>query len=217
MADKPIIFSAAMVRALLEGRKSQTRRVLKPQPELYHEGRWHVYGRGGGCAGLHTDDVAEVALDYIPYAKGDLLWVREAWRTAAAVDDAPPRDLVPGLRPLSYEADYDREPNDGCRGRLRPSIHMPRWASRISLKVTGVRVQRLQEISEEDALAEGVDPLDSQLVSWHAEWSCDGKRIIETETRTRVPAFQRLWETLHGPGSWDANPWCCAISFERVQ
>jgi hypothetical protein len=123
------------------------------------------------------------------------LWVREAWRTEARYDAMPPRD-VPESAIVSYEADYDREPNDGCRGRYRPGMFLPRWASRITLRVTAVKVERLQDISEDDAIAEGCVPDDR----------IGPARFI----------FETLWASIHGPGSWDANPWVAALTFERI-
>jgi hypothetical protein len=177
MTERPIIFSAPMVRALLEGRKTQTRRILKPQPDT--KGRGFLDSR-------------------LPYARGDRLWVREAW--------APLESLThgdPGPQALADRGFYraDNSTVDGEISRWRSPIHMPRWASRITLAVTEVRVQRLQEISEADAVAEGCREGYVTIEGINEGWSA----------RT---AFRDLWNQIHGPAAWDANPWVCAISFE---
>lgn len=193
MGDRPIIFSAPMVRALLDGRKTQTRRVLKPQPKMLRGAgpfyRPHPTTAPHEWHALHGGHIA--AIVKVPYAVGDRLWVREAWFD-------PQMD---GARRL-YVAD---NPQDvGPVHRKRPSIHMPRWASRLTLTVTDVRVQRLQEISEEDARAEGLE--------WAAPtWGVKG--LAESWNGDPRLAFAALWNSLHGPGAWDANPWVCALTF----
>ena len=202
MTERPIIFSAPMVRAILDGRKTQTRRVLKPQPVQ--------------AAGPFSDVL--IGGDRHPYRVGDTLWVREACRA---------EELPDGRDGVRYEADQawreiepTREAADewltllhyGKRRGVRvPSIHMPRWASRITLRVTGVRVERLHDISEQDAIAEGV--LVGQLPGcFHS-----GIGRLDVEWRsTATHAFEHLWESINGPGAWDANPWVAAISFERL-
>ena len=219
IAGKPIIFSSAMIQALLSNSKSQTRRILKPQPQ-----------DGAGAPIVFTGDRGEPLFVQFRLAGGDItksqrllcapgdrLFVREAWRTEARYDEARPSDLLPpnlarDMRqraPLvSYEADYTQEPNDGCRGRLRPSIHMPRWASRLTLIVEGVKVERLQEISEADAQAEGIGE----------PYLGDGDPPFEERAVmvSRKMQFRNLWRTLHGPDAWDANPWVAVISFRAV-
>lgn len=181
MKDHPIIFSGPMVRALLEGRKTQTRR-------------------------LATSPLRRVEA-------GDRLWVREAWRMPAPFDEASPaeaKEMVQRwLRPnVFFEADgtvRSAGSNTGEKGKLRPSIHMPRWASRLWLEVTCVAVERLQAISEQDALAEGVGP----------PFFGDGDPPFE-EQATMVSSrmqYRNLWRSLHGQDSWDANPEVVAIEF----
>jgi hypothetical protein len=201
MTDRPILFSAPMVRAILEGRKTVTRRVLKPRP----------YNRDGDAVDISKAKSARIVtghdgLDYIQfehplggpltahmasYQPGDTLWVREAWRANTEWDGNPPRDIPPGS-PVQYEAD---SPTLTCGGRYRHARFMPRWASRITLNVTGVTVERLQDITEEQAWAEGV----SVPSPAHA-----------------VRGFRNLWNNINGPDAWDQNPWVAAISFERV-
>lgn len=214
MSEKGIIFSAPMVRALLDGRKTQTRRLLTLRghrkfsefgPSDTPGYDWH-FRRADACwCDFQASDLP------LPYALGDRLYVREGWRTAKVSDELAARQLVGGgYSRVWYEAD-DRD-NCDAHGRLRPSIHMPRWASRLTLTVTDVRVQRLQDISDADALAEGVyfDELGLTggyigLGGCNQEWSA-----------TPLIAFANLWRKLHTkPGErWEDNPWVVAVSFD---
>lgn len=179
MADRPIIFSAPMVRALLDGRKTQTRRVLKPLPRrtIFFDPKTAV-----------LDQFQEP-----PYAPGDRLWVREAFSYELLDVDRN------GFMPPWYWADGN--PESGDFTRPKPSIHMPRWASRLTLLVTDVRVQRLQEISSADAIAEGCPPYANSAT-------------IDCDTPNPRDDFKRLWNGIHGPDAWDRNPWVAAISFK---
>lgn len=204
MVDRPIIFSAPMVRALLDGRKSQTRRILKPQPEVL-----------GGFVGF-TGSV-ETATVKLPYAIGDRLYVREAHSLHDAFgqdrDDGmrwgPWPDLPSAICPDRKRIAYFREGFDRCGPpRWRPSIHMPRWASRLTLIVKDVRVQRLQFISGEDCIAEGAK-CDTCAASWTVGCSaCNQRGCFEIRQN-----FRTLWNSLHGPDAWDANPCVVAVSF----
>ena len=196
MTARPIPFRAPMVRAILEGRKTMTRRVLKPRKGLGFPGQ----------------------LENPRYEPGDTIWVREAWRTWAQFDDLPPRDIPPGSG-VQYLADDPVSPWDS---RYRHARFMPRWASRIDLRVIAVRVERLQDISEEDAMAEGV-------VAWHDDRTPPHLRLSDLrEDRDRRDflsmhygsprdAFAALWNDIHGPDAWDENPWVAAITFERIK
>lgn len=202
MTSRPILFSAPMVRAILSGAKSQTRRLLKPQPlggapELLQHLVAHGHHRWA------TDEPDEDLIWKCPYGQpGDRLWVREAWRTTSAWDRTPPRNL-PGRVDLHYEA--DGRPNAHfCFGKLRPGMFMPRGASRITLEVTGVRVERLQNISEDDAIAEGVNV--------HPDHHGKPRDSIYSP----VQAYRDLWEQINGPGSWGANPWVWVVEFRRL-
>ena len=213
MTERPILFSAEMVRAILDGRKTQTRRVMKVQPwpdatiEVgpYHPHRIDRHGESQpgpvtfGAIWDHQDIVngGDAGLP-CPYGKpGDYLWVRETW--------APLADCVV-LNCAYYRLDHEEARSSGSRVdvKWRPSIYMPRWASRITLRITDIRVERLQDISEEDAKAEGVKPLD--YAAHHVAAGC-GARI----------AFEQIWTTINGPAAWEANPWVWVISFERVK
>lgn len=187
MTDRPILFSAPMVRALLEGRKTQTRRILPPAAQSRY--RETPAGVDVDC-GFMGWQPAETVLSEArwvsakgalpPYAPGDRLWVREAFSYA---------DHLPET--VWYWADGKVAAFDCCRPK--PSIHMPRWASRLTLVVTDVRVQRLQDISRDDCIAEGAPPPDGAY--------------------SMRDSFRMLWEGINGAGSWDANPWVAAISF----
>lgn len=203
--ERPILFNEQMVRAILEGRKTVTRRVMKPQPDF-------LGSMVDPNTPFKTLDAGLHARITCPYGEpGDRLWVREAWEADAQVDAIAPRDLSQG-EPIWYPADFSVR-QTGCsmisKGRGRPSIHMPRWASRILLEITAVRVERLQDISEEQALAEGVhgEPCD------HARQACSD---IGCWGDTAKGAFGFLWEQLNGAGAWQANPWVWVVEFKRV-
>lgn len=208
MADRPILFSAPMIRALLAGTKTQTRRLLKPQITKPFGG---IFRDGSACwtGDSLTGEVIERLR--IPYAPGDRLWVRESfsgphiydeqkWKPstwATSISDAPP---------LWYWADGN--PDWGDFTRPKTSLHMPRWASRLTLTVTEVRVQRLQEISREDAIAEGIQRVGGGALRWENWSGAEGQSGTSPQA-----AYAMLWTSLHGPGSWEANPWVVAVSF----
>lgn len=196
--ERPILFSAPMVRAILEGRKTMTRRVVSPR--LTPDGMW-ARDDSRGCERLFRHgEVAprgakpwwpiggiNGAISRCPYGvPGDMLWVRETW--ASDVDGCPAG--------LSYRADHLDPRGDGPANpmRWRPSIFMPRWASRITLEVTGVRVERLQDITAGDAECEGVDAA-----------HCG-----------RIDAFERLWDSINSSRGygWTVNPWVWVVTFK---
>ncbi len=185
-----------MVKALLAGTKTQTRRVVKPQPEPMPGGgvRWPKHGHSGPDEYLR--DVA--ARMWCPYAQpGDRLWVRETFLWTK------PENCWPAG--LHYRADkpgvIELNGNPLC---WRPSIHMPRRASRITLEITAVRVERLQEISNDDAVAEGI--------TLHPDHHGKPRESLYGPVRT----YRDLWEQINGPGSWDANPWVWVLQFRRL-
>lgn len=220
MKARPILFSAPMVQALLAGRKTQTRRIVKPQPqpnggkglhpvEPYQtsSGNWAwvlaATGHGDGTSG-----------NPCPYGQlGDLLWVRETWGRV----EFPERTVYRANPADDYQWGAGKPSQGGFQ--WKPSIHMPRWASRITLEIVGVRVERLQYTSFTDALAEGiyeadspspfsggryrpVEPSPSEFVAPYCSWYY-----------TPVAAFEHLWDSINGKGSWDANPWVWVIEF----
>ncbi|TIM07558.1 hypothetical protein [Mesorhizobium sp.] len=213
MTDRPILFSGPMVRALLAGTKTQTRRVLSAPKwstgladmELCDDGI-DAIARISGC-------FAKVNLGF---AVGDRLYVREAWRSHAAYDDISPAAMG-GDEAILYVADDAHQtwgyPAITKLGRFRQGMHMPRWASRLTLAVSEVRVQRLQDIGEEDAIAEGCAPLGSEFL-------IPGQYLYSDPSTPRTAisatsAYESLWNQINearGYG-WDANPWIVAVSF----
>ena len=217
MTARPIIFSGPMVRALIAGTKTQTRRVMKPQPPtecsihyMLGDESWvpasqrtplrHHWEAWRGPL-YHARPERALAGSFeakMPCKSGDMLWVRETW---AKLTDLTHND--PGSQALCDGCFYraDGGTVDSEIPRWRSSIHMPRWASRLTLAVTEVRVRRLQDISEEDARAEGVQGYAS------------GSANILTGQIGAIGAFSHLWNSIHGPDGWAANPWVCAVSF----
>lgn len=188
--ERPILFSAPMIRALRAGTKTQTRRVVKDTG---------LYAIDAAIHGPETAARELLALaTRCPYGQpGDRLWVREAWRTTSAWDRTPPRDL-PGGVDLHYEA--DGRPNAHfCFGKLRPGMFMVRGASRITLEVSAVRVERLQAISRGDAMAEGCPFANMAAGPDPRDW------------------YRDLWNEINGPGAWDLSPWVWVVAFKVVK
>lgn len=249
MTNRPIIFSAPMINALLDGRKTQTRRILKQQPP-----EWCANDKPGFSA-FALKGFVEFRGDYpgsgpaskfikLRCARSDLLWVREAWKAPDNLDMYTPAEIARNVIDAGYhyhgpwcphltladnmahnwEEDhrplFSNEP-----GRYRHGRFMPRWLSRLTLRVTDVRVERLNEISESDAIAEGLRGLskDGTLVKygipdrdgepgnddfgWHwQDWHKDPRR-----------AYRRLWNSINGPDAWEKNPWIVAITFDVIR
>jgi hypothetical protein len=206
-----------MIRALLAGRKTQTRRPVK----LNVAGRVQRGGRQ-----WHVEDGSAVIA--CPYGKaGDLLWVKETYALMSVdgrrVSVARAERMPPGKTLAQTDGgleliEVDAETAEWCRTRIdcerwKPSIFMPRWASRITLRITEVRCERLQNISEEDAIAEGVEKISTTECGndvWKAYDQPDcGKGYLAAGY-----SYKTLWESINGAGSWDANPWVWAVSFE---
>lgn len=208
--ELPLLMTDLTVRSTLAGTKTNTRRMVKPQPIPDGHGGASWEGRSVYWSGTETGFADLLARsDECPYGQpGDFLWVREAYSGPKRLNGVPPRDWRIGT-PIWYWADGN--PEKGEWGRPKRSIHMTRWASRILLRVTEVRAQRLQSISEGDAQAEGLIPLSEGS---DRTWSVDG--TAATEYETAVGAFRHLWEMLHGTGSWDRNPWVWAVTFEHA-
>lgn len=230
--ERPILFSGDMVRAILEGRKSQTRWPVKPQPawrDVFMDWLWR---------GFHFAFADEEIFDShgtaqkCPYGQtGDWLWVRETWHHSRDKNRTYFRADAPG-------ADHLKD------WKWKPSIHMPRWASRILLEIVSVRMERIQDISEADAKAEGVGPLFSEKelrerpdiaarygddmsfrnYLWHGDFgsmgggnkTSDAWRYQYSGYDDARGSFSSLWELTYGPGSWDRNDWVWAIEFKRI-
>ncbi|ARS97874.1 hypothetical protein JJ672_14630 [Klebsiella pneumoniae] len=236
MTERGMIFNAEMVRAILDGRKTQTRRPIKWKQTRFTE----IGEREDGSKWPWSED-AEHACDFwhpCPFgAVGDRIWVRETWATLGNEDGCCvdwEGNLCKGDERSAariYRASCEQRPGDyglwsipddaywkphtkehKFEGAWRPSIHMPRWASRILLEITDVRVERLNAISEEDATAEGVPPAGSLLPDYPGTFLTP-----KGDFATAKVAFQRLWESIYGEESWKANGWVWVISFKRVE
>jgi len=196
MKERPILFNGEMVRAILEGRKTQTRRVVKGNP-----------GRLGFSpfACKEDDYLDEHGRQYsCPYGvSGDRLWVRETWCTNTSYNNWKPRDLPVGC-PIWYRAQADDDIS-----KWRPSIFMPRWASRINLEVKGVRVERVQDITEEGAMAEGVNA--------NPYYMSDGT-IDDMMSISALANFEHLWNSINAKRGygWETNPWVWVVEFELL-
>ena len=230
MTDRPILFSGPMVRALLDGRKTQTRRIMKPQPRANDRLRKRLDSRDFTAFRRHEPPIENWRCPY--GGPGDRLWVKETHLGGS-----------PGVANIIYRAD-----GEVPGVRWRPSIHMPRRASRVTLAITDVRVERLQDISEADAIAEGLyrsipDERDRDWFAAYTEeqtgspptpgewktfnagvWMVPGvpqgwgltpsERRRDTWGPTPQFCYRLLWEHINGPGSWGANPWVWAVTFE---
>lgn len=206
MRSRPILFSTEMMQALLTGRKTQTRRVVKPQPMLQgrSDDRVKIYQRGDSNLwevkdNLSSDGFSSLNSFKCVYGKpGDVLWVRETWMQA--------------IRDFEYKADH---PNDAHRFLWKPSIHMPKAACRILLRITNVRVERLQDIGRQDALREGIQERveleDTPHERTYYQYKFGGPTFLSA-----VEAFAGLWKFINGSDSWDANPWVWVVEFERI-
>ncbi|HBS2732227.1 hypothetical protein M1V81_07740 [Klebsiella pneumoniae] len=211
MKERGMIFNAEMVRALLDGRKTQTRRIIKdctvgrdPISKFIKIGKKFI-----GC---YPEDVPELIRECCPYGvPGDRIWVRETWAEAGA--SAPDLKLYRANYPEHVPSIYENVP-PAEEIRWTPSIHMPRTASRILLEITDVRVERLNAISEEDAEAEGIDM--EALYDSQDCYDCIADHNM-TGRPTVTGAFKYLWESIYGEEGWKSNPWVWVIEFKRVE
>ncbi len=243
MKERPILFSGPMVRAILDGRKTQTRRIVKAQPPSYidelhgNEFRkrapYKCYDNETGLEiGFGFQDDDDKFYKFPLGTVGDRLWVREAFHK------------IPGnTQACVYRASCENGSEKNYK--FTPSIHMPRWASRITLEITGVRVERLQDITGEDCAKEGIEPnweLFYDAIEGADGWDepeefieeceeeCDwvnyGQRLVESSEhreweRDRTSyalrlAFRDICQSIYGPDSWDANPWVWVVEFKKM-
>ena len=209
MTERGMIFNAEMVRALLSGRKTQTRRIIKPQPEATLSGSLSGKWLSRPLNGLLLPKIEDIAI-HCPFGVvGDRIWVRETFQGPLFdydLMDSYCKDPTPFEKPefCVYKADgvpapefYDADDELHCC--WRPSIHMPRWASRILLEITNVRVERLKSISDGDAIREGCSTADMK----------SGDCVADV--------FARLWASIYGDESWNSNPWVWVIDFKRIE
>ena len=222
--ERPIPFKGPMVRAILEGRKTQTRRLIKPCGTLAGQPMFPLYIDGirhGETSDPEQDEFEGIVVSSTRYTLGDLLWVREAWAQRLDLDHLNGTQLyAAGIRSAWYWADGPgkcyRTGCAGAAGRVRAARFMPRWASRITLEVLAVKVERLQEISPADAEDEGVVWESADPPFWYVP-GIHPHSITGTEIEDGAAAcFAKLWNHLHGAGAWDANPWVTALTFRRV-
>jgi hypothetical protein len=232
---RPIPFSPPMAAALRAGRKTQTRRIMSPQPPhgitpCYYSEAGHAHeDQHGRCTCRGVKPPLGVP--------GDRLYVKEPWRTLAIYDGLKPSEL-PKDAPIWYEADG---PAPEGFGRYRHARFMPRWASRMTLEITEVRAARVQDISETDACAEGVEPLFShdeihkptyrheldlnpmpwKNYLWHGNMDVPAARVYAwphqlSGYKQARGSYSSLWELIHGPGAWDRNDWVFVYTFKEV-
>lgn len=220
--EKPILFSSLMVQAILEGRKTMTRRICKRQPL-----DWQVYTNyKDGTFNINGPDYDSADIK-CPYGQpGDILWVRETFYAFGHWIEVINKKGKPGLEFVdetlihghSYKY-FDNPPEKIQRKRImgscawykRPSIHMPKAACRIKLLVKSVRVERLQNITEQDAIAEGIERCGNH--GFKNYLSDIAMLCLHPATRS----FESLWQSINGPDSWDANPWVWVVEFERIK
>ena len=226
MREHPLLMKGPLVRAILAGLKTQTRRLIKKE-SLPDEGfKWDECL----CKEIDPSDTpcvtCAVRFPDIPEA-GDRLWVRETWGIGAR-----PCLVEGGREGIEYRADegfleddisllplYSVEPPEGhtldeyCKRGWRPSIHMPRWACRLVLPLVSVRVERVQDITEEDAKAEGVEPVLMRGIGSYPEWM----RPTMREVGGHQKAFELLWKQIYGDASWDANPWVWVAEWDHIE
>lgn len=205
MKSRPILYSTPMVRAVLAERKTHTRRIANTEIVLGREALICSRGKARYAPTFLLPDAAELAVAHCPYGQpGDRLWVRETWAEGI--------HQMADIDHWAYAADHF-----GVQQRLgdrwKPSIHMPRAASRITLEITAVRLERLQSISEADAIAEGIE-------FFNDDHECGCRNYMDATgkdwTLTPLESFKSLWQSINGPGSWDLNPWVWVIEFRRL-
>ena len=226
MKERPMIFNAEMVRAILDGRKTQTRRMMKNQPVL-NGNLYEVFGAAWSKGMTSVPAVPGHSLSTrCPFGEvGDRIWVRETFQGPLIPEDELSEFL--GANPdkfespayCEYAADGGPRPeyvdaDDNTRHGWRPAIHMPRWASRITLEITGVRVERLNSISEQDALSEGIDA--EKLYDSQDNYDCIADHNF-TGRPSAVGHFSYLWQSIYGEESWQSNPWVWVIEFKRIE
>lgn len=228
MKARPILFSTSMVKALLDGRKTQTRRIAKCGNDNCINMKIFVekYGKKVMCRNHILDERNK---EICPYGKiGDFLWVRETFWLFST----PHKDVVEGKGHQIIKEDFKNGwGNDLFKavyykadeifklGRWKPSIFLPRWASRISLEITNIRVESLKNISEEDAINEGIEGYDSptggdDYQDYWKNYTLKDKDVYGSDYTDPIQSYASLWESINGKGSWNLNPWVWVIEFK---
>ena len=245
MKERPMLFSAPMVKAILDGRKTQTRRVMKPKPEFFDKGEginsnWFVewcHPKTGCLIGEWGESEAAPAevIGCCPYGQpGDRLWVRESFQLAKATGsvgdewvgdellewEGPLPKTKPGVNTFpagmgfEWEVYYKADKEPAPVHWWRPSIFMPRWASRVTLKIVNVRVERLQDISKDDAKAEGV----SNIWKWDKARNAEHpEHFVRGVLNPYIANYSVLWDEINGKGAWVLNPWVWVIEFKKLE
>jgi hypothetical protein len=191
--ERPILFSAPMVRAILAGTKTQTRRVIKQQPN-------------GAIKKSYLGHPIKC-----PYgASGTKLWVREPFQFTQGFGDFDFGVHYMATADITGWIDNEGKVSQPVDEKIRPSIFMPRWASRITLEIVNIRVERLQDISEEDARSEGVDAeFEMDLVGF-----VKGQQLTESNYKL---GYKHIWDSINGAGAWNKNPFCWVLTFKRIK
>ena len=210
MKEYPIIFNTEMVRAILEDRKTQTRRIMKPQP-IFKDGQ--VEFKKAICFEYQWQSIFP---SYYPFGKvGDRLWARETWADMVCVGSTE-KGKGKGENSPCYKASSDATDLKILKGYWKPSIHMPRWASRITLEITDIRVERVQDISEEECRKEGLKQ--------HSKKDIHGTQFMYYEDYsgnnnycTARASFKHLWNSIYGKGAWERNDWVWVLSFKKIK
>jgi hypothetical protein len=202
--ERPIPFTGPVVRAILDGSKTQTRDLATMR----------VCGNKKIPVPISDDVEWATKVADNPYGQpGDRLWVRETWYCDHwQVQKGPFLEVSEAKEMLVYRADGE-QPYEAEQPVWRPSIHMPRWASRILLEIVSVRVERLQDISEADAIAEGVEPHEVGQFAMHG---LNAEERAEMRRQAAIGPYSGLWDRINGAGSWDANPWVWVVEFKRL-
>ncbi|MBS8210739.1 hypothetical protein DM060_01900 [Klebsiella pneumoniae] len=214
MKERGMIFNGEMVRAILDGRKTQTRRIMAPQPADDIERGIFPNPEVIGWKSSRRHKHGSTTAHFCPYGKpGDRIWVREAFRVHSRATDVATLVYKASER-NSWTEQTHRVPVAVCNKpatpeKWTPSLHMPRWASRILLEITDVRVERLNAISQEDAQAEGME-----LTGWRPTYSDPDSG---GEVMTPYDNFAELWSSIYGEDGWKSNPWVWVIEFKLVE
>lgn len=226
MSEKGIAFSGAMVRAILDGRKTVTRRVIPNATGAYWDHRgWVPVVENGDVIGWKTVDGQHHSgfpTSRSPYHPGDVLYIREAWRGHRLMDHLPPVAIPEGWQDVWWEADGSaRRALNGKAGRCRHARFMPKWAARgLRLEVVSVRVERVQEISEAEAIAEGIEcakpATEGVVLPSNDMLRTNGHGVVMPSAKAE---FVLLWDSINAKRGfgWEVNPWVRAIEFRRVR
>lgn len=209
MKERPILFKGQLVRAILDGRKTQTRRPVKPQPTMTRlsSGPGQTAFTPPGKVSIRGNHPTQGASEWFyrcPYGQpGDVLWVRETWRAGEEWNEYPPSEIEKESA-IWYDADGWCSVGEDDWGKARPSIHMLKWVCRLRLRVTGVRVERVQQISESAAESEGAEPINEGYDGWYGPGFSYRAGVREG------------WKSIYGGGdfSWGKNPWVWVVTFE---